>query len=133
MGLLYKSARKIDIVLLFAFFVRFKTHPIFSRWVVYKCKNSKDGHKSICKKCISEFNKNNIEKNRIRSKNWRKNNPDYKIRRNSCRKMKYIENKEEILTKNTKWRNNNKEKIRISNLKYLKPLWALENLRKHNK
>lgn len=67
----------------------------------HKYIHSKDGYKTICKKCISDINKTKEvkEKNKEREREWRLKNKD-KI--SEYKKNSYIKNKETILKKNSK-------------------------------
>lgn len=77
----------------------------------HKYKNSKDGVKNICKKCISDNNKKPEEREKINVTNrkWRNENNE-KIK--EYRKKYYNKNKEKIQLKNKEWKLNNPEKYK---------------------
>lgn len=110
-----------------------------------KRKDSKDGHKNICKKCdnliVAEWRKNNpdkvkktkrlnyinnTEKIKLRYEKWLSNNPDYfeNYRKNNQDKIKETQNKYrennpgKIKESSDKWNKNNIEKIRKTQKNY---------------
>jgi len=77
----------------------------------HKNKNSKDGVKNICKKCISDNNKKPEEREKInlRDKEWRDKNKE-KVK--NYKNKEYIKNKDKILLRNKEWRLKNPEKYK---------------------
>jgi hypothetical protein len=65
-----------------------------------KAKNGKNGLKSMCKKCVKEYNKK------------------YNIENKEINKQYYIDNKERIIKNQKIYQSNNKEKIKEYNKKY---------------
>src|SRR5579863_10151351 len=82
-------------------------------------KQSKDGKRSQCKACESEANaqwhKNNTERNMLRKKKWRKNNPD-KVRESSRKGHEKEQrlNPERARARRKKWKDKNPEKYKLS-------------------
>lgn len=99
----------------------------------HRFKHSKDGHKSVCKKCISEYNKTPEikEKRRKNRYEWGIKNQDkiHKYKQND-----YNKNKEKILNKNKLWRLNNPEKVIERHRKYYsKNINKIKEHRKNNR
>lgn len=91
---------------------------------------SKDGHKTICKECITIINKTTDVKEK-RNKNRRNWGLKHRDNINESKRKIYNENKELILERNKKWRDFNKEKVKESNIKYQKD--NKEKLKKKSK
>jgi hypothetical protein len=97
-------------------------------------KDSKDGYNTICKKCKSDYEKNNRENINLRRKKYNKLNKD-RIKQHN--KTYYKKNKEVLILNYKKYNLLNKDKIKKHKLKYVlnnkdkvnnaKKNWRLKN------
>lgn len=122
-----------------------KCDELLSKTLFYKEKRSKDGLRSMCKKCViagqkkyKDNNKDKIKEQRLKSsdkqkkymKEWRKRNSDHikeynnEWRENNVEHVKqytkdYYDNNRDIINEKTRlYRKNNPDKVRASDLEY---------------
>lgn len=94
-------------------------------------RSKKNGLKSVCKKCIRKYQR---EERKDYQKKYYNDNKEEVLKK---RKERYENNKEEILERNKKWKNNNEEKFKDYQRKYqeehkeekseYKKQWAKDN------
>lgn len=102
----------------------------------YKFKRSKDGVRSICKKCCVIEDKKRKEKNFEKYKEIRKkSNKKWRIKNQEYDKKRYVEKRDYLLNLNSIWQKNNPEKVKKNQKKFRKnnPEKLRENIRRDSR
>lgn len=74
------------------------------------CRSKKDGLQTQCKKCKADYRAKNRNKARETSAKWRKDNPDYKPKRNNAKRREYYrKNKTRVLS----WAHSRGNRVRM--------------------